>query len=160
MVMSSVQAGQLISLLINNVLMVITVMVVALAAWLRWRWLVEHQGTTRAGRRRCRWAYFSFLLTVVTLLGMLASLSALALRAILAINGLVVGAMFFFLVSVLALLAALGLWFWDVCAGFEIAPTRQQQGQRAAVHPMALLPTSMVLGGVPRRRRGVRRARR
>ncbi|MEM6251595.1 MAG: hypothetical protein AAF821_01625 [Cyanobacteria bacterium P01_D01_bin.156] len=156
--MSSIQTSQLISLLINNVLMVITVALVALGAWLRWRWLhtspVPEFREGRAKRRRCRWAYISFLLTLVTLLGMLISLCALSLRAIVGFNMLVVGAMFFFLVGVLALVAAMGLCFWDMC--FAIAPSRRDRPQAPAV----LLSGASVVGFSPRRRRGSRRSRR
>ncbi|MEM9808292.1 MAG: hypothetical protein AAF959_23760, partial [Cyanobacteria bacterium P01_D01_bin.56] len=130
------------------------------AAWLRWRWLqTSDRRGTQVKRRRCRWAYISFLLTVVTLLGLLASLSALALRAIVDLNVLVISAMAFFLVSVLALLVALGLWFWDVCGGMAMTPGRRHR-HPSAVHPtaVALLPASMAVGVPPRRRR--RRARR
>ncbi|MEO0867787.1 MAG: hypothetical protein AAFY17_04920 [Cyanobacteria bacterium J06642_11] len=159
--MSSVQTGQLISLLINNVLMVITVTVLAMVAWWRWRWLQFMAVPRQAGAasRRCRWAYISFLLTVVTQLGMLASLGALTLRAIVNFDVLVIGAMGFFLVGVLALLLASGLWLWDICGDVAIAPRRRR---RAVIdtHAVALLPTSMAAGMSSQRRRKVRRSRR
>lgn len=162
MEMSSIQTGQLISLLINNVLMVITGAIVVLAAWFRWRWLLTTSGYGTPGRRRrCRWAYVSFLLTVVMLLGMLASLSALALRAIVALNVLVIGAMFFFLLGVLALLGALGLWFWDMFSGVELKPGRRPR-HRAMLHlpSVTLMSVATSVGEQSRRKRGGRRVRR
>ncbi|MBT9312085.1 hypothetical protein IXB28_07695 [Leptothoe kymatousa TAU-MAC 1615] len=162
MEMSSIQTGQLISLLINNVLMVITGAIVVLAAWLRWRWLLTTSGYGSPGKRRqCRWAYLSFLLTVVMLFGMLASLSALALRAIVALNVLVVGAMVFFLLGVLALVGALGLWFWDMFSPVEFKPSRRPR-QRTMLHAPAvtLMSVAMSVGDRSRRKRGPRRLRR
>lgn len=159
--MSSVQTGQLISLLINNVLMVIIVAAVTLFAWLRWHWLrVDAKGRRpeRRLRRRCRWAYVSFVLTAMTLLGMLISLGMLTLRAMVAVNALVVGAMGIFLLSVVTLLFALGLWLFDLCCDLPVARrVRQRSGLR--VPPMALLSASMVAGVAPRRlsRRSQRR---
>lgn len=162
--MSSVQTGQLISLLINNVLMVIIVIAVTLAAWLRWHWLqaTVWGDATRAARRRCRWAYVSFMLTVVTLLGMLASLGILALRAMIAFNVLVMGAMGIFLLSVITLLLALGLWFVDLCSEFLAVPVTRRPRQSNALYapPMALLPAAFATGTNPRRKRAQRRQRR
>ncbi|MDV3350709.1 hypothetical protein D0962_34060 [Leptolyngbyaceae cyanobacterium CCMR0082] len=158
--MSSVQTGQLISLLVNNVLMVIIVMTVTLAAWLRWCWLRSGSTVTRGIRRRCRWAYLSFVLTVATLLGMLTSLGVLTLRAMIAVNALVVGAMAIFLLSVITLLIALGLWFVDLCSDLPAFPVgrRSREGDLLHAPPIALLPASMATG--TRRRRVQRRQRR
>lgn len=159
--MSSVQTGQLISLLINNVLMVLIVAAVTLAAWLRWHWLQGAVGkAARGGRRRCRWAYLSFVLTAVTLLGLLASLGVLTLRALVALNALVTGAMGLFLLSVITLLLALGIWFVDLCLGFSAspAPRRTRPGQHAP--PIPLLPAAMAAEITPRRRQVQRRQRR
>ncbi|MEM9264827.1 MAG: hypothetical protein AAGA46_04825 [Cyanobacteria bacterium P01_F01_bin.13] len=161
--MSSVQTGQLISLLINNVLMVVMVMAVTLAAWLRWQWLQTAVGRTRVARRRCRWAYVSFVLTAVTLLGMLVSLGILALRAIVAVNALVMGAMGIFLLSVITLLMALGLWLVDLCFDFPALSVARRTGRGGAlkVPSIALLPAAISVGH-PRRlsRRAQRRQRR
>ena len=120
--MSSVQTGQLISLLSNNILMVIIVTAVTLVAWLRWHWLRAGSVATRAVRRRCRWAYISFVLTAVALLGMLVSLGILTLRSMIANNALVMGAMGIFLLSVFTLLIAMGLWYVDLCFGLPLQP--------------------------------------
>ncbi|MGD1948091.1 MAG: hypothetical protein ACFB14_00380 [Leptolyngbyaceae cyanobacterium] len=157
--MSSVQTGQLISLLTNNVLMVVIVMVVTLSTWLRWHWLRTGSDATYALRRRCRWAHISFVLTVATLLGMLLSLGALTLRAMIAINALVIGAMGIFLISVVTLLIALGLWFVDLCFDLSVLPTAKHVSNRDLLRarPIALLPVSMAAG--TRRRRAQRRQR-
>ncbi len=166
--MSSVQTGQLISLLTNNVLMVIIVMVVAAVAWLRWHWL--RASADAIARRRCRWAYVSFVLTVATLLGMLTSLSVLTLRAMVAINALVMGAMGIFLLSVITLLLALSLWFVDLCWGLPALPMVRpsmirrsvvRQSRKSTLLPVAsiaLLPAAMATSN--RRRRAHRRQRR
>ncbi|MEA5463674.1 hypothetical protein [Leptothoe sp. PORK10 BA2] len=158
--MSSVQTGQLISLLINNVLMVIIVTAVTLVAWLRWHWLRAGSVATRAVRRRCRAAYVSFVLTAVALLGMLVSLGGLTLRSMIASNALVMGAMGIFLLSVIMLLVALGLWFVDLCFGLTILPTvrRSRQNPSLPISPIALMPA--VAGTTLRRRRGQRQPRR
>ncbi|MEM7064370.1 MAG: hypothetical protein AAF572_14545 [Cyanobacteria bacterium P01_B01_bin.77] len=137
--MSSVQTGQLISLLLNNVLMVFIVIAVMLATWLRWHWLqVSVVGkATRLGRRRCRWAYVSFVLTTVTLLGLLASLGVLALRALITLNALVMGAMGLFLLSVITLLLALGIWFVDLCLGYSMLPAPRRTRSRPLLPAMA-----------------------
>lgn len=159
--MSSVQTGQLISLLINNVLMVMIVTVVTLVAWLRWHWLRAGSVATRAVRRRCRAAYVSFVLTAVALLGMLVSLGVLTLRSMIASNALVMGAMGIFLVSVMTLLVALGLWFVDLCFGLPALPTVRQVKHSRLRTPMALLPVPMFSGETgPRRRRVQRQQRR
>ena len=165
--MSSVQTGQLISLLTNNVLMVIIVTIVAAVAWLRWRWLRAASHSTRSLRRRCDWAYISFVLAVLTLLGMLTSLGMLTLRAMVAINALVIGAMVIFLLSVITLLLALGLWLGDLCRGLPVVLTIRQpqsatrppyESDLLSVAPVALLPAAMVAS--PRRRRAHRKQRR
>ena len=158
--MSSVQTGQLISLLTNNVLMVVIVMVVTLAAWLRWSWLRTGGDATYALRRRCRWAHISFVLTVATLLGMLLSLGVLTLRIMVAVNALVMGAMGIFLMSVVTLLVALGLWFVDLCFDLSVLPTPRHSANSDLMHapPIALLPVSMT--AATRRRRAQRRQRR
>lgn len=152
--MSSVQTGQLISLLINNVLMVIIVAVVTLGTWLRWHWLRFEGKRTRWLRRRCQWAYISFVLTAITLLGMLSSLGILALRALVAVNALVVGAMVIFLLSIMTLLLALGLWLFDLCCDLPV--TRQVRQRR--MPPIKLLPISMA--GMTRPQRLSRRTQR
>lgn len=152
--MSSVQTGQLISLLTNNIVMVVVGGVILIAAWLRWHWLQVWEPPTPIGRRRCRWAYLSFVLTVFTLLGMLASLGMLTLRVMVAFNSLVVGAMGIFLLSVVSLLLALGLWLLDVWSNRTALPRRQTLPSRS----MALLPASASISVGPRRRR--RRQRR
>ena len=155
--MSSVQTGQLISLLSNNVLMVIIVAAVTVATWLRWHWLRTGSHVARAIRRR---AYLSFLLAAATLLGMVTSLGILTLRAVIAVNALVVGAMGIFLLSVVALLLGLGLWFIDQCRGIPtVAIVRRVSDSRPS--PLALLPAS-VAGPHPRRlsRRAQRRQQR
>ena len=158
--MSSVQTGQLISLLINNVLMVIIVTAVTLVAWLRWHWLRAGSVSTRAVRRRCRAAYVSFVLTAVALLGMLVSLGVLTLRSMIASNALVMGAMGIFLLSVVLLLVALGLWFVDLCFGLPALPTVRRARPGAALRtPTALLPVPM-FSGTPRRRRSQRAPKR
>ena len=153
--MSSVQTAQLISLLMNNVLMVFIGGVVSIAAWLRWNWLQVWGPPTPLGRRRCRWAYLSFVLTVLTLLGLLMSLGVLTLRAMIDFNALVAGAMAIFLVSVMSLLLALGLWFVDLCAAVP-QRTRQTLPSRS----VNLLPASASISANPRRRRVQRRSRR
>ncbi len=159
--MSSVQTGQLISLLSNNVLMVIIVTAVTLVAWLRWHWLRAGSVATRAVRRRCRWAYISFVLTAVALLGMLVSLGILTLRSMIANNALVMGAMGIFLLSVFTLLIALGLWFVDLCFGLPVLPAVRRARPRSVQHSpaIALLPASIVTTH-PRRRRVQRQQRR
>ncbi|MEM1241731.1 MAG: hypothetical protein AAGI45_18010 [Cyanobacteria bacterium P01_H01_bin.26] len=156
--MSSVQTGQLISLLSNNVLMVIIVAAVTAAAWLRWHWLRTGSNTTQAIRHR---AYVSFLLAAATLLGMVTSLGILTLRAVVAVNALVVGAMGIFLLSVVALLLGLGLWFIDQCRGIPTTAIVRRVSDRRPNPPMALLPAS-VMGAHPRRpsRRAQRRQQR
>ncbi len=161
--MSSVQTSQLISLLINNVLMILMVMTVAIAAWLRWYWLQTASNVTRAIQRRCRCAYVSFVLTMATLLGMLTSLGVLTLRAMVAVNALVVGAMGIFLLSVITLLLALSLWFVDLCREL---PTLQVIRIRRVRHrdwlrglPVGLMPASMAVG-MRRSKRAQRRQRR
>ncbi|MGD1854786.1 MAG: hypothetical protein ACFB2W_11095 [Leptolyngbyaceae cyanobacterium] len=136
--MSSVQTSQLISLLVNNVLMIIIVAAVTLVAWLRWHWLRTEIHSIRAGRRRYRWAYVSFVLTSVTFLGMLVSLIMLALRSLIAVNALVAGAMGVFVLSVVTLLVAMGLWLWDLCL-----PVVVRRGNGASLRPpMVLLPAT------------------
>ena len=156
--MSSVQTGQLISLLSNNVLMVIIVAAVTVAAWLRWHWLRTGSNSTQAIRRR---AYVSFLLAAATLLGMVTSLAILTLRAVVAINALVVGAMGIFLLSVIALLLGLGLWFIDQCRSIRTVAIVRRVSDRSRPSPLALLPASVV-GAHPRRpsRRAQRRQQR
>lgn len=160
--MSSVQVGQLISLLLNNVLMIFIVIAVTLAAWLRWHWL---QGAvvnraTHIGRRRCRWAYLSFVLAAATLVGMLASLGVLTLRALVALNALVMGAMGLFLLSVITLLLALGIWFVDLCLEFSALPaTRRTRPSQHAPISRRLLP-AMAAEINPRRRQVQRRQQR
>ncbi|NEQ50100.1 MAG: hypothetical protein F6K11_08215 [Leptolyngbya sp. SIO3F4] len=140
--MSSVQTGQLISLLINNVLMVIIVAAVTLFAWLRWRWLRVDRQSRRSVRRSCRWAYVSFVLAAMTLLGMLVSLGMLSLRAMVAVNALVVGAMGMFLLSVMALLLALGLWLFDLCCDLPVTQ-RVRQPSSLRVPSVAFFPVSV-----------------
>ncbi|MEM8613263.1 MAG: hypothetical protein AAGF93_14680 [Cyanobacteria bacterium P01_H01_bin.105] len=156
--MSSVQTGQLISLLVNNVLMVIIVMVVTIAAWLRWCWLQSGAEVTLSLRRRCRWAYVSFVLTVVTLLGMLTSLGVLTLRAMIAMNALVMGAMAIFLLSVVTLLVALGLWLVDLCSDLPILPVARPSRKGKLLHIPALSSASIAVS--TRRRRAQRKQRR
>ncbi|MBE9068635.1 hypothetical protein IQ260_18480 [Leptolyngbya cf. ectocarpi LEGE 11479] len=153
--MSSVQTGQLISLLINNVLMVLIVVAVALAAWLRWHWMQAAVGkVTHLSRRRCRWAYVSFVLTAVALLEMLASLGILALRSLVVLNALVIGAMGLFLLSVLTLFLALGIWFIDLCLEFSALPIprRTRLSHRLHAPPVPLLPAMTARVNPPRRR--------
>ncbi|MEM7794270.1 MAG: hypothetical protein AAF579_07415 [Cyanobacteria bacterium P01_C01_bin.118] len=150
--MSSVQTSQLISLLINNVLMVITVAAVTLGAWLRWHWLRFEGKRTRSVRRSCRWAYVSFVLAAVTLLGMLSSLGILALRALVSVNALVMVAMGIFVLSVMTLLLALGLWLFDLCCDLPVV--RRQRG----IPPIAFLPVSIT--GIAKSQRLSRRAQR
>lgn len=150
--MSSVQTGQLISLLINNVLMVIIAAAVTLVAWLRWHWVRVEGKRTQLMRRRCRWAYISFVLTAVTLLGMLSSLGILALRALVSVNALVIVAMGLFVLSVVTLLVALGLWLFDLCCDIPMA--RRQRG----IPPMTFLPISVT--GMSKPQRLSRRAQR
>ena len=158
--MSSVQTGQLISLLINNVVMVIIVMAVTVAAWLRWCWLRSGNHATLKLKRRCLWAYISFVLTVATLLGMLTSLGVLTLRAMIAVNALVMGSMAIFLLSVMTLLVALGLWFVDLCRDLPVLPMARpsSEGERNLLHVPALSPASMAVS--TRRRRVQRKQRR
>lgn len=154
--MSSVQTGQLISLLVNNVLMVMIVVAIATVAWLRWHWLRATGGRNRT--RRCRWAYLSFVLTVATLLGMLSSLGMLSLRAIVAINALVTGAMGVFLLSVITLLLALGLWFIDLSSE-PSAVGQPRDNDLMSTRPVALLSASMMVS-TRRSKRMQRRQRR
>ena len=152
--MSSVQTGQLISLLINNVLMVLIVAVVTLGTWLRWQWLRGQR--TRSGRRRCRWAYGSFVLMAVTLLGMLVSLGLLALRALLASNALVAVAMGIFVLSVVTLLLGLGLWLLDLCCDLPV--TQRRQSELGVSSVPTLVSESMAKAAKPSR--GARRTQR
>lgn len=161
--MSSVQTGQLISLLFNNVLMVLIVGVVTLAAWLRWHWLqIAVVGkATRVGQRRCRWAYLSFVLTAATLLGLLASLGVLVLRTLVTLNALVTGAMGLFLLSVITLLLALGIWFVDLCLGFSaLSATRRTRPSHGLHVPPMPLFSAMATESNPCRRAVQRRQRR
>lgn len=160
--MSSVQTSQLISLLANNVLMVIIVMTLTIVAWLRWHWLRAVSRSTRATRRRCRKAYVSFVLSGATLLGLLMSLGLLTLRSMVALNALVIGAMGIFLLSVITLLVALGLCLFDLCQGRSPLPAGRRSSKNddfLHVSAMALMPAPMAMGAGKRAQRRQRRQR-